>query len=245
MGYITRLPTAGAASLPTLGDIGYISRQSLKGLYLINAGSGLIDSSGSGNNLTLVAGTVTPPYSAGVLQFRGQANGAQQLSTGTPIAGPNSTIIVVAKKTGAGAAAGQVYAAHAGAILAGSTAGPMTIWDDAANFQSWGQQSKRPSIAHVPAGQNIGQWNMLASTRDASGISLSLNGQAPVSVAYNTADPGTTTSANVVLGDSTTARPIEGDIGFFAVWERAMVAAEIASVYKAVRRMMLAKGIAL
>lgn len=245
MGYITRLPTAGAASLPTLGDIGYISRQNLKGLYLINSGTGLIDSSGNGNNLTLVAGTVTPPFSSGVLQFRGQANGAQQLSTGTPIAGANCTMVVVARKTGAGTAAGQVYAGHAGALLGGSTSGPMTVWDDAANFQSWGQQTKRPSIAHVPVGQNIGQWNMLSSTRDANGISLSINGQTPVTVAYNTPDPGTTTSANVVLGDSTTTRPIEGDIGFFAVWDRAMLAGEIASVYKAVRRMMLAKGIAI
>mgnify|MGYP001476251192 CR=1 FL=1 len=147
MGYITRLPTAGAANLPTLGDIGYISKVNLKGLYLINGGAGLTDSSGNAANLSLLAGTVTPPYAAGVLQFRGQANGAQQLTTGVPIVGANCTMIVVVKKTAAGTAGGQVFAAHAGAILAGSTAGPMTIWDDAANFQSWGQQAKRPAVA--------------------------------------------------------------------------------------------------
>jgi HAMP domain-containing protein len=66
-----------------------------------------------------------------------------------------------------------------------------------------------------------------------------------VTIAYNTPDPGVTTSNNVALGDNTTSRPIEGNVGFFAVWERAMPAGEIASVYKAVRRMMLAKGIAI
>ena len=242
MGYILRLPSAGSASLPTLGDIGYVSQQNLLGLYLIDGGTGLTDSSGNGADLSLLNGTVTPPYSSGVLQFRGVTNGQQQMTTGVPIVGRNCTMIACYRKNQSNPVSGHVIAGHAGAILGGSTAGPMTLWDDASNFQLWGQQSKRPSVEHSPTGQNVGQWNVLAGTRNATGISLSINGQTPVTVAYDT-EPSVTTSNNVVLGDVTAGtRFMDGDLGFFAFYNRTLGAAELASTYKAIRRLMAAKG---
>lgn len=245
MGFVLKLPTAGAASLPTLGDIGYISKEKLRGLYLINGGSGLADASGLGNTLVRTAGSIDPPYSAGVLQFR-IAN-TQQLSTGVTIAGANQTIAVCYKKIGS-PANGQVVFNHRTATLGGSTAGPMTLFD-ASNgvtgtfVQNWGQQAKRPQ---VNSGNNgIGTWRFMVGTRDAAGISLSLDGQAPVTIAYTTADPGSTTSNAVCFGDEAGgARPLDLDLGFAAHWDRQLSAAEIASLYKAVKRFMLSKGIA-
>ena len=180
MGYITRLPTAGAATLPTLGDIGYISKQNLKGLYLVNGGSGLVDASGNGNTLTQSAGSILPPYAAGVLQFR-IAN-TQQLNTGVTVTGPNQTIIVASKKLSA-PTNGMFLGCHKTAQLAGSNAGPMTMFEgsngsNGSQAQSWGLQAKRPTVNY--SGNLVGSWAVWVATRDASGTSLSLNGQAPV-----------------------------------------------------------------
>jgi hypothetical protein len=251
MGYVLRLPTAGAASLPTLGDIGYLSKQNLKGLYLIDGGTGLTDISGTGTSLTLAGGTVTPAYAAGVLQFRGVANGAQVLSTGVPIFGPNHTMLIAVKKTGSSGAAsgnGQVYAGHVSAQIASSNAGPLSIADNVFAAQAVGAvglQATRPAMAlYGPTHTaNIGVWTVYGVTRSATAVAISGNGQTPVSLNYPAADPGTTTSNNVCLSDMT--RFIEGDVGFFAHYDRAFTAADFASAYKAIKRLMAAKGIAI
>lgn len=245
MGYILKLPTAGAASLPTLGDIGYISKQNLRGLYLIDSGSGLADASGNGNTLVRTAGSFDPPYASGVLQFR--KTNTQQLSTGITVAGANQTIIAAVKRVSTQSSA-QIVFGHLGAVLAGSAFGPMTLIDEFptpnATAQNFGLQSKRPQVNYA-TGALTNAWAVWMGVRDANGVSLSLNGQAPVTVAYTTPDPGTGTTNAVAIGDIPGAggiRHLDADVGFFAVYDRALPAAEQVSAYKAIKRLMAAKG---
>lgn len=245
MGYVTKLPTAGAASLPTLGDIGYISKVALKGLYLINGGSGLADSSGQGATLTTVHGAA-PTYGSGVLPFRSAS--PVQLTTGVTIAGAAHTVIVALNKV-SNPANGMVGMAHLGAALGGSSTGPMTLLipsnsTTGTQAQNWGLQAKRPTVT---AGTNgLGSWQILTLVRDANRVGLSLDGQAPVYINYDSADGGANTSAAVVIGDvSGGLRHLNADLGFFAHWARTLSDGEITSAYKAVRRMMQAKGLVL
>ncbi len=233
MGFVLRLPTAGAGALPTLGDIGYISKQNLKGLYLIDGGSGLTESSGGGASaLSLLSGSGIPAYAGGVLQMRAAA--AQALSTGQTIAGANCTIIIAAKRvTETGP---QVLFGH-GTQGLGS---PMAILDQTTG-QLWGTAAPtRPTVAYTASNA----WRVWTAVRSATAAALSLNGQTPISVNYAATDPGTTTTANpVTIGSDPAGRPIDADVGFFAVYDRALSAAEIASTYKAIKRVMAAKGI--
>lgn len=244
MGYILKLPTAGSPSLPSLGDIGYISKQNLRGLYLIESGTGLTDSSGNGANLTLANGNVVPPFNAGVLQFR--AANAQRLTTGVPIAGASETMIIASRKVSS-PNLGMVLCGH-GSAFSISALNPMAL-QDASNSttgtqpRAYGLQSKQPTVTYSNNG--VGAWRVLTMVRSALGISLSANGQAPVTVAYNTPDAGTTTSNPVDMGDLTAnSRHLDADIGFFAFYDRALSAVEIASTYKAIQRLMAAKGFA-
>lgn len=242
MGYILKLPTAGSPSLPSLGDIGYISKQNLRGLYLIQSGTGLTDSSGNGANLTLAHGTVVPPFNAGVLQFR--AANAQRLTTGVPIAGASETMIIASRKVSS-PTNGMVLCGHGNGMGINSL-NPMALLDPingatGTQVRAHGLQSKQPTVTYSNNG--VGVWRVLTIVRDALGISLSANGQAPVTVPYNTADPGTTTSNPVDMGDLASGfRHLDTDIGFFAFYDRALSAAEIASTYKAIQRLMAAKG---
>jgi hypothetical protein len=243
MGYILKLPTAGSPSLPSLGDIGYISKQNLRALYLIDGGVGLTDSSGNGANLSLANGSIAPPYSAGVLQFR-LAN-VQRLTTGVTITGAAETMIIASRKVSS-ATNGMVLCGHGNGVGINS-ANPMAL-QDASNAstgtlpRAYGLQSKQPTVTYGNNG--VGMWRVLTMVRNAAGISLSADGQAPVTVAYNTPDPGTTTSSAVDIGDITAGvRHVDADIGFFAVYDRALTAAEITSTYKAIKRLMAAKGL--
>ncbi|MCB1485611.1 MAG: hypothetical protein KDJ17_12040 [Hyphomicrobiaceae bacterium] len=244
MGYILKLPTAGDTSLPTLGDIGYVSKQNLKGLYLIDGANGLTDASGNGNHLSLLNGSLTPPYSNGVLQFR-SAN-AQRLSTGIAVTGPNETIITVYRKLSA-PSNGQNIFGH-GIGLSTDDTSPMSLIDsfDATAgkvVKIFGLQAKRPEITFGDNG--VGVWRCVIGVRDQNGVSISTNGSALVTQLYASAQPGATTSY-VDIGETAAGfRHLDADLGLFAVYERALTSAEIASTYKAIKRIMTAKGIAI
>jgi Concanavalin A-like lectin/glucanases superfamily len=243
MGYILRLPTAGNSSLPSLGDIGYLSAQNLLGLYLIDGGDGLSDASGNGAGFSLQSGTLLPPYASGVLQFR-TAN-KQQLTTSISVSGPNQTIIFALRKV-SNPTNGMIGFTHLGGALSGNTASPMTLLEPqnsgtGTQAQNWGQQTKRPLV--TAGNDGIGVWRVWTGVRDSNEISLSLDGLSPVTIPYDTADPGVTTTSTVVIGDALASfRHLDADVGFFAVYDRAFSAAEISSAYKAIQRLMAAKG---
>ena len=237
MGYITRLPTAGNANLPTLGSLGYISKQNLKALYIINDGAApLVDASGNGANLSLVAGSVIPPYSAGVLQFR-TAN-AQTLSTGVAVNGTNQTIIMASKRISVGAGGSQTLFGNLGGTS------PATLLDGYPSASQGTVFGQKTASVSAPA-STIGVWSVWTAVRNSTQVGLSLNGQAPVTSAYTTADPGTATYGNVAIGPDATTRIVDADVAFFAIYDRALSNAEIASSYTAVKRMLAAKGIGL
>lgn len=246
MGFVLKLPTAGAASLPMIGDIGYISKVGLKGLYLINGGSGLTDSSGAGATLSRVHGAADPAYAAGALQFRSAT--PVQMTTNVTVTGANQTIFLATKRLST-PLHGFAAVGHQGHIFGGSASGPLSLWFGAngtAATQHWnfGLQTKRPQVTRPTNG--VGAWEVWTLVRDASRVGLTVDGQPPVYVNYDTADPGTNTTANVVIGDDAAGfRHLDADVGFFAHWQRAMSDAEITATYKAVRRMMLAKGLVL
>lgn len=245
MGYVLKLPTAGAASLPSLGDIGYISQVGLRGLYLINSGTGLLDSSGQGANLTAVHGTA-PTYGSGVLPFRTAS--PVQLTTGVTIAGAAHSMVIATNRV-ATSSAGMNACGHLGALLGGNATGPMTLLLSSngpagTQHQNYGLQTKRPMVATATNG--LGAWQIWTLVREATRVGLSLDGQAPVYVNYDTSDPGTNTAAAVVIGEASGgARHLNADLGFFAHWSRTLSDAEILSTYRAVRRMMQAKGLVL
>ena len=156
---------------------------------------------------------------------------------------PTSTMIVVVKKTGAGDCCRSGLCGHQGAISGRfdrRADDDLGRWRELPELGTAGQAPiDRPRARRSTTSAS---GTCLLATRDANGISLSLNGQAPVTVAYTTPTPARPHRRTSCSATARRRRPIEGDLGLFAFWDRSMAAAEIASVYKAVKRLMLAKG---
>lgn len=221
-------------ALPTLEDYGYLPPENLLAAYdFEGASSYLVDKSGNGYDLSTVSGDVA--WADGLFTFGGAAayiEGSAPLAdehnfTAVAVFRPSTTSLEYLIKADSNRGVGLQKQQNKAAVQYADTLNNNVAFTGSS----------------APAKAQTGEFIMFAVGADGTNIYTSCDGAAwDAGTAIDADGVRVFASSYLRLGNNSTNAP-EGDLAAAAYWEgRCLSDAELATVYKAMQRLMVRKG---